>query len=129
MSSHPPLAPSWKRIVERRVPAYGQLPARLRRRFDINLQVFLSRTPFVGKNDFPISDEVRVTIAATGVLMSLGGGASHLECVREVRACARAHPALTRAARAHVSAFRARARKADERRELPRVCVVCVRFV
>ncbi|RZS53376.1 zinc-dependent peptidase [Sphaerotilus mobilis] len=67
-----PFPAAWRRILRRRVPLVARLPADLQLRLKGHIQVFLAEKPFLGCAGQPITDEVRVTIAAQACLLLLG---------------------------------------------------------
>lgn len=67
-----PFPPAWRRILRRRVPLVARLPADLQLRLKGHIQVFIAEKPFIGCEGQPITDEVRVTIAAQACLLLLG---------------------------------------------------------
>lgn len=67
-----PFPSAWRRILRRRVPLVARLPADLQLRLKGHIQVFLAEKPFIGCEGQPITDEVRVTIAAHACLLLLG---------------------------------------------------------
>ncbi len=67
-----PFPAAWRRILRRRVPLAARLPADLQLRLKGHIQVFLAEKPFIGCEGQPITDEVRVTIAAHACLLLLG---------------------------------------------------------
>jgi Mlc titration factor MtfA (ptsG expression regulator) len=67
-----PFPPAWRRILRQRVPAVARLPADLQQRLKQHILVFLADKPFIGCAGQPITDEVRITIAAQACLLLLG---------------------------------------------------------
>jgi Mlc titration factor MtfA (ptsG expression regulator) len=63
---------AWRRILRQRVPLAARLPSDLQRRLKRHVQVFIAEKPFVGCQGQPITDELRVTIAAQACLPLLG---------------------------------------------------------
>lgn len=66
-----PFPHAWRSILRRRVPLYRRLPADLQRQLRRQVQVFLADKAFIGCQGQPITDEVRVTIAAQAALLQL----------------------------------------------------------
>lgn len=66
-----PFPLAWRRILRRRVPYLQRLPADLQLALKGHIQVFLAEKPFIGCAGQPITDEVRVTIAAQACLLLL----------------------------------------------------------
>ena len=67
-----PFPAPWRRILRQRVPALARLPADLQRQLKQHVQVFLAEKPFIGCAGQPITDEVRLVIAAQACLLLLG---------------------------------------------------------
>lgn len=67
-----PFPPAWRRILRRRVPVAARLPSDLQRRLKRHIQVFVAEKAFIGCQGQPITDEVRVTVAAQACLLLLG---------------------------------------------------------
>lgn len=63
---------AWRAILRRRVPQVAQLPVPLQLRLKQRMQVLLAEKQFIGCAGQPITDEVRVTIAALACLPLLG---------------------------------------------------------
>lgn len=78
-----PFPASWRRILRRRVPAVARLPPDLQQRLKRHIQVFVAEKPFVGCQGQPITDEVRVTVAAQACLLLLGD--PHADCYPRLR--------------------------------------------
>lgn len=66
-----PFPPHWRAILQRRVPLVRRLPTDLQLQLKRHIQVFLAEKPFIGCAGQPITDEVRVTIAAQACLLLL----------------------------------------------------------
>ena len=67
-----PFPLAWRRILRERVPLLARLPADLQIRLRRHILVFLAEKPFIGCQGQPITDEVRLTIAAKACLLLLG---------------------------------------------------------
>ena len=67
-----PFPAAWRRILRRRVPAVARLPADLQRQLKRHIQVFVAEKAFLGCQGQPITDDVRVTVAAQACLLLLG---------------------------------------------------------
>ncbi|MBP6898655.1 MAG: zinc-dependent peptidase [Burkholderiaceae bacterium] len=67
-----PFPAAWRRVLRRRVPLIARLPPPLRRRLEGHVQVFLADKAFIGCQGQPITDELRLTIAAQACLLLLG---------------------------------------------------------
>lgn len=66
-----PFPKAWRTILRRRVPLYQSLPPDLQLQLKQRIQVFIAEKPFIGCAGQPITDEVRVTIAAQACLLLL----------------------------------------------------------
>lgn len=60
---------AWRALLAARSPLYRRLPAALRARLEPQVRQFLHRVPIIGCAGQPITDEVRVVIAALAVLL------------------------------------------------------------
>jgi MtfA peptidase len=67
-----PFPPAWREILRRRMPLFARLPAAHQLRLKRLIPVFLAEVPLIGCNGQPITDEVRVLIAAQAGLLRLG---------------------------------------------------------
>jgi MtfA peptidase len=72
-----PFPAAWRRILQRRVPAFRRLPSHLQLQLKKHVQVFLAEKPFIGCGGLRITDEIRVTIAAQACLLLLNRRRSH----------------------------------------------------
>jgi hypothetical protein len=79
-----PFPAVWRSILMRRVPLYRRLPTDLQLQLKRRIQVFLAQTPFIGCAGQPITDEVRVTIAAHACLLLLNRRRWHFPRLRQV---------------------------------------------
>jgi len=66
-----PFKKEWRKIIQRRIPYFRQMPADLQLQLKQHIQVFLAEKSFVGCNGIQITDEIRVTIAAQACLLLL----------------------------------------------------------
>ena len=66
-----PFKKQWRKILSQRVPYFRKMPADLQLQLKQHIQVFIEEKNFVGCNGLPITDEVRVTIAAQACLLLL----------------------------------------------------------
>lgn len=66
-----PLPPQWSEIINRNAPLCTRLPAPLRAELEGRVQVFLAEKEFESCAGQPITDEVRVTVAALACLLLL----------------------------------------------------------
>ncbi|MDT9002222.1 zinc-dependent peptidase [Paucibacter sp. APW11] len=79
-----PMPASWRRILRHRVPMVQRLPADLQLRLKQLMQVFLAEKQFIGCAGQPITDEVRVTIAAQACLPLLGAPRDFYPALRQI---------------------------------------------
>jgi Mlc titration factor MtfA (ptsG expression regulator) len=79
-----PFPAAWRDILEHRVPAVRELPPSLRRQLEQHIQVFVAEKPFIGCDGQPITDEVRVTIAAQACLLLLNRRTDYFPNLRQV---------------------------------------------
>lgn len=80
----PPFPAAWRAILRRRMPLYQRLPAPLQRQLQRHVQVILGEVPIIGCQGQPITDEVRVLIAAQAALLLLGRPAGRFHGLRQV---------------------------------------------
>ena len=66
-----PFKKSWRKIIQQRMPYFGQMPTDLQLQLKQHIQVFLAEKTFVGCNGVKITDEIRITIAAQACLLLL----------------------------------------------------------
>lgn len=69
-----PLPDEWSAIIARNVPFVSHLPPADRVELAGHVQVFLAEKPFEGCGGLEITDEVRVTVAATACILLLHRG-------------------------------------------------------
>ena len=67
-----PFPVAWRRILRQRVPAVALLPADLQLQLKRHIHVFVAEKAFIGCQGQPVTDEVRITIAAQACLLLLG---------------------------------------------------------
>ena len=79
-----PFPRAWRSLLRRRMPLYQRLPSPLQRRLQQHVQVILGEVPFIGCQGQPITDEVRVLIAAQAALLLLGRPAGRFHGLRQV---------------------------------------------
>ena len=58
-----PIRPEWKEILEKHVPLYSRMPARLQIQLEGLVNLFIAEKRFEGCNGLEITDEIKVTIA------------------------------------------------------------------
>ena len=66
-----PFIKPWRKIIQQRMPYFGQMPTDLQLQLKQHIQVFLAEKTFVGCNGVKITDEIRITIAAQACLLLL----------------------------------------------------------
>lgn len=66
-----PFPQAWREILARNLPVYQRMPASLQRQLEQRIQHFLHEKYFTGCNGLHITDEIRVTIAASACLLLL----------------------------------------------------------
>jgi Mlc titration factor MtfA (ptsG expression regulator) len=66
-----PFIKPWRKIIQQRMPYFGQMPTDLQIQLKQHIQVFLAEKTFVGCNGVKITDEIRITIAAQACLLLL----------------------------------------------------------
>jgi Mlc titration factor MtfA (ptsG expression regulator) len=66
-----PFKKEWRKIIQKRMPFFKQMPTHLQLQLKRHIQVFLSEKRFVGFKGIEITDDVRVTIAAQACLLLL----------------------------------------------------------
>jgi Mlc titration factor MtfA (ptsG expression regulator) len=79
-----PFPSAWRLILRRRVPIYRRLPSHLQRQLRQHIQVFLADKAFIGCQGQPITDELRVTIAAQACLLRLNHSGELFPGLRQV---------------------------------------------
>ncbi|MCS6173613.1 M90 family metallopeptidase [Shewanella baltica] len=66
-----PFPKEWRSILKKRLPYFHALPTDLQLQLKRLIQIFIDEKELVGCDDFEITDEVRVTIAAQACLLLL----------------------------------------------------------
>lgn len=66
-----PFPEAWRRILARNLPIYRRMPSDLQRQLQKLIKQFVHEKHFTGCNGLEITDEVRVTIAASACLLLL----------------------------------------------------------
>lgn len=79
-----PFPSRWRAILQRRVPYLRRLPVDLQLQLKRHIQVFLDEKAFIGCAGQPITDEVRVTIAAQACLLLLNRPAHYFPGLRQI---------------------------------------------
>lgn len=79
-----PFPAAWRKILKRRVPYVRLLPPDLQQQLKRHIQVFLAEKSFIGCTGQPITDEVRVTIAAHACLLILNRPCGYYPNLRQV---------------------------------------------
>ncbi|AIE75120.1 MULTISPECIES: zinc-dependent peptidase [unclassified Synechocystis] len=73
---HRPLPPHWQAILGDRLPFYSQFSPQQRQKLEAKIQLFLQQKQFIGCNDFVLTDEVRLVIAAQACYLALELGSN-----------------------------------------------------
>ncbi|MEF7614401.1 M90 family metallopeptidase [Aquincola sp. MAHUQ-54] len=79
-----PFPAAWRRILRRRVPLAGRLPAPLQLQLKQRINEFLAEVPFIGCNGLKVTDEMRVTVAAQASLLLLNRPGVRFDALRQV---------------------------------------------
>ena len=83
-----PFPQEWRKVLERRIPYYEMLDEAGRRRFEFDIQVFLSEqtiyAPANGGGMAPVDDSVRVMIAASAAMLLHGRPDLEWPTVRDI---------------------------------------------
>lgn len=79
-----PFPPAWRALLRQRMPLYRRLPADQQLRLKKHVQVLLAEVPFIGCAGQPITDEVRVLVAAQAALLQLGRRQPDFPALRQV---------------------------------------------
>ncbi|WP_019028177.1 zinc-dependent peptidase [Colwellia piezophila] len=66
-----PFKKEWRKIIQRRMPYFRQMPTDLQLQLKQHIQVFIAEKNFIGCNGVKITDEIKVTIAAQACLLLL----------------------------------------------------------
>ena len=66
-----PFKKQWRKIIQKRMPYFRQMPTDLQLQLKHHIQVFLAEKTFIGCNGVKITDEIRVTVAAQACLLLL----------------------------------------------------------
>jgi len=66
-----PFKKEWRKIIQKRMPYFRQMPADLQLQLKQHIQVFLAEKTFIGCNGVKITDEIKITIAAQACLLIL----------------------------------------------------------
>lgn len=75
---------AWRRILHRRVPLVRQLPAVQQQRLRQLIHIFLAEKQFIGCAGQPITDEVRLVVAAQACLPLLGNSRGYYPRLRQI---------------------------------------------
>jgi len=79
-----PVPDEWLSYLNKHVPFFWRLSPELRQRFLAHLKVFVWEKKFVGAGGLPMTDEVRVVVAATAVRLVLYLGLSYYDELTEI---------------------------------------------
>ena len=66
-----PIRPEWKAILEKNIPLYNRLPARLQIQLEGLVNLFIAEKRFEGCGGLEITDEIKVTIAGQACMLLL----------------------------------------------------------
>lgn len=66
-----PFKKRWRKIIQKRMPYFKQMPTDLQLQLKQHIQVFLAEKNFIGCNGVKITDEIKITIAAQACLLLL----------------------------------------------------------
>ena len=66
-----PFKKEWRKIIQKRMPYFRQMPSDLQLQLKQHIQVFLAEKTFIGCNGVKITDDIKVTIAAQACLLLL----------------------------------------------------------
>ncbi len=79
-----PFPPTWRDILQRRVPYVHAMPADLQLQLKQHIQVFLAEKAFIGCNGLEITAEMQVTIAAQACLLLLNDPRDYYPGLRQI---------------------------------------------
>ena len=79
-----PFPSGWRDVLRQRVALYPRLPADLQLQLKQHMQVFLAEKTFIGCQGLPITDEMRVTIAAHACLLILNRPSGYYPYLRQI---------------------------------------------
>jgi len=64
-----PFKKAWRKIIQKRMPYFKQMPADLQLQLKQHIQVFLAEKNFIGCNGVKITEEIQITVAAQACLL------------------------------------------------------------
>ncbi|MCP4637528.1 MAG: zinc-dependent peptidase [Methyloversatilis sp.] len=79
-----PFPAEWRRLLQRRMPAWRRLPPDLQRRLRRCIRIFIAEKRFVGCDGLVVSEDMKVLIAAQACLLVLNRPLDDLADVREI---------------------------------------------
>jgi hypothetical protein len=79
-----PFTKAWRKIIQRRMPYFNQMPADLQLQLKQHIQIFISEKKFIGCNGINITDEIKVTIAAQACLLLLNKNTNYYPKLRTI---------------------------------------------
>lgn len=79
-----PFPKQWRHILKLRFPYFKAMPADLQLQLKKHIQVFIHEKTFIGCDDFEITDEVKVTIAAQACLLLLNRKTNYYPKLKEI---------------------------------------------
>ena len=79
-----PFKKEWRKVLQKRMPYFKQMPADLQLQLKQHINVFLSEKDFVGCNGVEITDEIRVTVAAQACLLLMNRKTNYYPKLRTI---------------------------------------------
>ena len=79
-----PFTKAWRKIIQRRMPYFNQMPVDLQLQLKQHIQIFISEKKFIGCNGINITDEIKVTIAAQACLLLLNKNTNYYPKLRTI---------------------------------------------
>lgn len=79
-----PFPRAWREVLQRRWPAYSQLPADLQLQLKKHVQVLVAEKAFIGCQGLVVTDEMRVLVAAQAALLLLNRRAGYFRNLRQI---------------------------------------------
>lgn len=79
-----PTPPEWLATLQKRLPFHARLTEAEQATFMAKLKAFLAEKSFIGAQDFEITEEVKVTIAAQAVRLVMGLDLDHYNRLHEI---------------------------------------------
>ncbi len=79
-----PFPPEWESVLDRNVPLYRRLPSGLKEQLHGHINVFLAEKNFEGGDGFPVTDEIKVTVAAQACVLLLNRETGYYPRLRSI---------------------------------------------